>query len=207
MSATKIEEESIPRVPIPEFLSRDKNVDRFLLSLEIFPERAGLGWADIQINSKLRRRVKRFVETQLSHLCHASQPSPAQQSHGGGGGEDEEKIVVTVTVTVSVCRQLFSPTSKFCPLGTTILTPKILSMTKPTHPPALCFCLPPVKISELLCSAVGSTVLSDGSEQGGREREVGSGRGGGSVAEEVCSKSSVAVLCVVCCGVLCEGDS
>jgi hypothetical protein len=202
VSSTKIEEESIPRVPIPEFLSRDQNVDRFLLSLESFPERAGLGWADIQINSKLRRRVKRFVETlslsQLSHLCHplhASQPSPAQQSHGGGGGEDEEKIVVTVTV----CRQLFSPTSKFCPLGTTILTPKILSMTKPTHPPALCFCLPPVKISELLCSAVGSTVLSDGSEQGGREREVGSGRGGGSVAEEVCSKSSVAVLCVVCC--------
>jgi hypothetical protein len=108
--------------------------------LESFPERA-LGWADIQINSKLRRRVKRFVET-LSHsspifvilFMPASHPSPAQQSHGGGGDEDEEKIVVTVTVTV--CRQLLSPTSKFCPLGTTIFTPKIPSMTKPTHPPS-----------------------------------------------------------------------
>jgi hypothetical protein len=45
---------------------------------------AWLGWADIQINSKLRRRVKRFVETlslsQLSHLrhpLHASQPAIA----------------------------------------------------------------------------------------------------------------------------------
>jgi hypothetical protein len=59
----------------------------------------------------------------------AIHPSPAQQSHGGGGDEDEETIVVTV------CRQLLSPTSQFCPLGTTTLTPKIPSMTKPTHPP------------------------------------------------------------------------
>jgi hypothetical protein len=84
VSATEIEEESIPQVPIPEFLSRDQNVDQFILSLESFPERAGLGWADIQINSKLRRRVKRFVETlslsQLSHPhhpLHASHPSIA----------------------------------------------------------------------------------------------------------------------------------
>jgi hypothetical protein len=98
VSATEIEEESIRQVPIPEFLSRDQNVDRFILSLESFPERA-LGWADIQINSKLRRRVKRFVETlSLSALpssssssCQpVSHPLPAQQSHGGGGDEDEE---------------------------------------------------------------------------------------------------------------------
>jgi hypothetical protein len=43
VSATEIEEESIPQVPIPELLSRDQNVDRFILSLESFPERA-LGW-------------------------------------------------------------------------------------------------------------------------------------------------------------------
>jgi hypothetical protein len=43
VSATEIEEESIRQVPIPEFLSRDQKVDRFLLSLESFPERAGLG--------------------------------------------------------------------------------------------------------------------------------------------------------------------
>jgi hypothetical protein len=53
VSVTEIEEESIRQVPIPEFLSRDQNVDGFILSLESFPERA-LGWADIQINSKLR---------------------------------------------------------------------------------------------------------------------------------------------------------
>jgi hypothetical protein len=40
VSATEIEEESIRQVPIPEFLSRDQNVDRFILSLESFPERA-----------------------------------------------------------------------------------------------------------------------------------------------------------------------
>jgi hypothetical protein len=43
VSATEIEEESIRQVPIPEFLSRDFNVDRFILSLGSFPERA-LGW-------------------------------------------------------------------------------------------------------------------------------------------------------------------
>jgi hypothetical protein len=42
VSATEIEEESIRQVPIPEFLSRDQNVDRFILSLESFLK--GLGW-------------------------------------------------------------------------------------------------------------------------------------------------------------------
>jgi hypothetical protein len=42
VSATEIEEESIRQVPIPEFLSRDQNVDRFILSLGSFPERVGL---------------------------------------------------------------------------------------------------------------------------------------------------------------------
>jgi hypothetical protein len=112
-------------------------VDRFLLSLESFPEKAlGLaGWADIQINSKLRRRVKRFVETlsQLSHLRH-----PLHASHPSIHRQHSRVMAVAVMKSdcdCDVCRQLLSPTSQFCPVGTTILTPKIPSMTKPTHPP------------------------------------------------------------------------
>jgi hypothetical protein len=102
---------------------------------------------------------------------------------------------------VTVCRQLLSPTSQFCPLDTTILTPKIPSMTKPTHPPPLPLltstrqqleedCRPHHRAEEL------SDILTEGR-----------GRGGGR-----CVRSWWCVWCAVC-GVLCvvcrvwEGDS
>jgi hypothetical protein len=121
VSVTEIEEESFVKFPFPNF----------------FPEIKM--WIDLFCHWKVF--LKGLTSKLSSSSCQpASQPSPAQQSHGGGGDEDEEKIVVTVTVTV--CRQLFSPTSQFCPSDTTILTPKIPSMTKPTHPPPPCS-LPP----------------------------------------------------------------
>ena len=97
-------EESISKVPIPEFLYRDQNVDRFIFSLESFPERA-----DIQINAKLRRRVKRLVETLTALPSSSSSSSPGsglsqghRQSHGG----DDEKIVVTVVKKVPLTQTL-----------------------------------------------------------------------------------------------------
>lgn len=92
-------EESIIKLPVTEFLSRDQNVDRFILALERFLERS-----DIQINAKLRRRVKRLMET-LTALPSSSGNGSSQVSRQSQGG-DEDNIVVTVVKKVPIIQTL-----------------------------------------------------------------------------------------------------
>jgi hypothetical protein len=93
-------EESITKLPLTEFLVRDENVDQLITTLEQFPDRT-----ELQINAKLRRRVKRMIET-LTNLKTPDQLAAASTVPPGRGGESEEEIVVTAVKKVPLAKTL-----------------------------------------------------------------------------------------------------
>jgi hypothetical protein len=94
-------EETITKLPLLEFLVRDENVDQLITALEYFLNRT-----ELQINAKLRRRVKRIIET-LTNIQSRDQLAAAAVTATAASQErEQDEIIVTAVKKVPIAKTL-----------------------------------------------------------------------------------------------------